>query len=169
MLYINNVYFECMCVNVYMPLYCSEHNKPAVIGDGVCVKQSSLPNANMGLWATRPFHKNQVITEYDGDVITWDQAINEQLRFRSSHFRSLMFGDSVIAGLEEPVCGRGGGSFANDNHVVNAKFIKTEKEGHRSGRTGLLVMAQIWLKATRDIMAGDEIFVNYGCTYWMKM
>jgi hypothetical protein len=140
----------------------------ATIGDGVEVRVSRIPNAGNGLFATREFQKNELITEYVGNII-WKDDVESMLKNRkpgedpTSHVRVLVKGFQYVNGNRVPKEGEGGGSFANDPHpsqVTNAKFIVQEDAKIARGR--------IWLKAIKPIVPGDEIVVSYGEDYWIR-
>jgi hypothetical protein len=143
-------------------------NSVACIGDGVHVKTSTIPGAGLGLFATRNFKKNELITEYDGRIIDNKTAKQVQKNHpgQSFHFVALSLGRTVIDGIKTPIPGRGGASFTNDsmnNPPYNAKFFRTYKvmPDLPDHRTGLTELTRLFLKATRDITKGEEIFVDY--------
>jgi hypothetical protein len=82
--------------------------------------------AGNGLWTTRPFLKNDLITEYDGDTIDRTLALWLRRSHEDSHVRALNSHFIYIDGLQQPVAGRGGASFANDardTRANNAVFV----------------------------------------------
>ena len=144
-------------------------NAVASIGYGIQVKPSTIPNAGLGLFATKNFKKNELITEYDGRIIDNETAKEVQRTnlLASFHFVGLTLGHSVIDGIKIPILGRGGASFANDsmNHPpYNAKFFRTNilMSDLPDQRTGNLELTRLFLKALRNIAKGEEIFVDYG-------
>lgn len=144
-------------------------NAVASIGYGVRVKPSTIPDAGLGLFASKNFKKNEMITEFDGNIIDKETAKKVQ-RTRPSatfHFVGLTLGFSVIDGVKIAIPGRGGASFANDsmnNPPYNATFFRTKKvmPDLPDQRTGDLELTRLFLKALRDIAKGEEIFVDYG-------
>src|SRR5688500_1644374 len=99
------------------------------LGSGLEVKQSQIPNAGYGLYASINFKQNDYITIYEGKIITKKEAdeITKKDPERRSHMRSLQLGQSVIDGKIDPIPGKGGASFANDanntNFKNNSKFV----------------------------------------------
>lgn len=143
-------------------------NTIAVIGNGVVVKPSTLPGAGLGLFASRPFKKNEIITEYVGRIISKTEAVHitHADPARATHFCALSLNHSVIDGLRTPVVGMGGASFANDSNKhppYNSRFYTTEKPMPKlpDHRTGNLELKRLFLKAKQNIEANDEIFVDY--------
>ena len=57
--------------------------------------------------------------------------------------------------------GRGAASFINHSKTSNAAWIEVEDRR--------LCFPRKFARATRNIDQGEEIFVNYGRTYWSKM
>jgi hypothetical protein len=100
---------------------------------------------------------------------------------QTSHHRRIEGTDWVIKGLQAPVIGRGGGSFANDPSVshrsmLNARIVTckrmSEKKVELQIKKGKVervvrtdnaheILPVVALQALRDIGAGEEIFVDY--------
>lgn len=134
------------------------------IGHGLEVKLSLIPNAGNGLFATVPFAKGALITEYDGYYVSKDAAkeLAERNPEAASHFRGVPTGD-VIAGFKLPkeADGWGGASFANDRRdSSNNSKLEDIWQGP---------VCRVFLVATEDIAAGDEICTSYGSTYWKRV
>lgn len=60
-------------------------NKMSTIGNGVIVKTSNIPNAGLGLFATRDFEKNEPITFMDGKIIDRNQALKLRQEKKATH------------------------------------------------------------------------------------
>eukprot|EP00775_Hariotina_reticulata_P009324 gene9324-9489_t len=111
----------------------------------------------------RPFVKHDLITEYCGPLIDHEKACKLRRQGKHTHVRVLNSQWLYINGLKEPTPGAGGASFANDardSTVNNAAFI--QKFDYKLGRD------RVFIKACRDIDAGEEVFVSYGSTYWQN-
>ena len=137
------------------------------IGNGVEVRKSLIPNAGNGLFTMKPFLKGEAVTEYDGKVIDNNEAKQLRQIKKDRHIKTVDRNASHIDGLNKPILHRGGASFANDamnNALYNTVFCKTEKviHGLPDLRTGDKVLGRIFLRATRNIAAGEEIYVDYG-------
>ena len=99
--------------------------------------------------ARRP--KGTIVTYYDGEEIGWSEA---KERADPSYMRSVAHGHLVIDGLRQPVSGRAAGSFVNHSSDNNAIFwVRKDR---------------VWIKLIRDVEADEEVFVDYGRTYWRK-
>jgi len=152
-------------------------NVAATIGFGVEVRTSRIAKAGLGLFATREFVRNDLVTEYDGVIITHADAKRLRAENLSSHIRVLSSMHACIDGrnVQPNEKGRGGASFANDpthnRALVNTKFVQKYSEGLATGgvvRGGLCVMERVFLKATADIIKlGEEIYVTYENDYWL--
>lgn len=141
------------------------------------IKQSFIKDAGLGLFATTGFRKGDIITEYDGEVISDTDAKKKRaLRDGSdSHIASLTPFHTAIdgRGITATSWGRGGGAFVNDtknNKFNNAKFATyTPPDSAPFGkdkRTGLPSLDHVYLIATRDIEASEEIYAPYENDYW---
>ena len=138
----------------------------ATLGFGVEVKESQIPDAGLGLFVEVKFYKGDLITEYDGAVISREEALVLRDRGLDTHVRSINR-DFLINGHFAPVEGRGGASFANDfpKHY-NVKFVTKDKSLMGDNRPGLNVLGGVYLQALRDIEAGEELYVSYGKDFW---
>jgi hypothetical protein len=156
----------------------------ATVGNGVEVGPSKLGlAAGNGVFATRPFKKNELITEYDGELLSYDEARRrekEQGWLAVSHYRAVILNWQTLAGLRAPVAGKGAASMINDaepsiprlrdtmpkvtgdGQLVknNVRFVSRWDEGVMRNR--------IFACALRDIAAGEELFVSYERDYWRK-
>ena len=129
---------------------------PATIGNGVEVKESLLEDAGRGLFAQRKFVGRDLITMYAGkkleDKFAAAQCDPQTHIIHMSTARNNEIGNDVyIDGDREPVEGSGGGSFAN--HVKFKKDCNAEYT---------LVNGDVFLRATREIENGEEIYAHCG-------
>ena len=110
--------------------------KPAVIGDGVEVRESTLRKAGRGLFASRWFDEGELITEYGGTLISWTEGKKRRNDQKDSHIRAVDSQHTAIDGIGVSVIpGNAGASFANDPHcgdrsikpsLWNAEFVRLE-------------------------------------------
>jgi hypothetical protein len=146
------------------------------VGTGVDVRVSSIEGAGMGLFATRDFPKGAYITEYQGAVAARHLIDKIKLSpwhygYRSAidvytHACAIWYLGPVILGLRpkdlylvRAKC-LGGASFCNEG--------REKRQRNATLRTELLPQ-RIFLKATRKILAGEEIFCYYGRGYWDRL
>lgn len=138
--------------------------KCATLGDGVEIKKTTLPGAstkNKGLFATRTFAENELITEYTGALITRKEALELRAQGKASHVKGINY-DFCIDGDQNPINGQGVAQFANDatrDGNNNSKFEMKFDFG--SGET------RCFVKALKQVNSGDEVFVGYGTGYWI--
>ena len=104
----------------------------------------------VGLFAAQPLEKNCLITFYDGEHISWDEA---QVR-DPDYIRTICSQHHAIDGLRAPVDGRGAASLANHSDRPNARYWWHDDA--------------VWIKTMRDINVGEEVLVNYGRHYWLR-
>lgn len=156
-----------------------------VLGDGTIeVKTSTLPDAGNGLFALVDFKKGDPITEYTGYILSFEE-VKESVKlnpFLRSHMRDLfsmrwvidgacneLLGDRILD-INKERKGKGVAAFANDPYNerkqrVNAVFDMVDSkemdlsDPHWSDRI-------VFLRASKDIPKGSEIFVSYGPRYW---
>jgi len=166
----------------------------ATIGHGVDIRTSRIPDRGLGLFATRYFRRDEIITEYDGRYIRHCNAR------KIPWFRTVYPLRLVLSGLYEPLEGYGGASYANDPRSLhheqsespNAEFLVRECYSREEVKPNtceedLRLLDQvleernqllqdfkdfkrsfgrrIFLKALVDIQINNEILVDYGKHY----
>ncbi len=104
-----------------------------------------------GLKAMKSFKKGDIVTQYDGYMLTISEAkrVQGDDPQKTHHFKSC--GKWVIDGLRDPVTSRGfgGASFANHSVNPNTKYWEDSEQ-------------RVFLKALVDIKPGDWLEVDYG-------
>ncbi len=129
----------------------------ALLEKQLYLKKSGLPRAGKGLFTKTEIPKGTVIVEYKGRITTWDEIKHED--------------------------GKNGYLYyINSKRVINAKpNIKTfgryandargwsRAEGLRNNAEYIEKNKRCFIKSTRKILKGEEIFVGYGREYWEMM
>ncbi|CAK4712881.1 hypothetical protein LEN26_006484 [Aphanomyces euteiches] len=134
------------------PLQGSEQRQETDMNElGVEVKTSTLPNAGLGLFTTKQFHRNDIVCQYRGRILTTAEALHVE-----DKSYSMRLGNDVYVDARESldVLAR----YINDcrsRGVYNVEFEKLPE----------LQVANV--RALRDIPAGRELFANYGKWYWV--
>jgi len=153
----------------------------------LAIAQSTIVEAGKGLFARRAFEDGERITIYEGELITFAEAVKRRKENKHSHIRShlqrrvyidgarLANGD-LITEPETELFGLGGGAFANHKPEAeaNAEFDYIDSEENEKLFDKLILGRVLdpneritFIRATRDIAAGEEIFLNYGEDYWL--
>lgn len=120
------------------------------------VKTSQLPNAGKGLFTTTPIKKGAQIIEYKGEIIDWKEYEKRVERDEDGYL-----------------------FFINKKHCIDAFNTPQHKARYANDAAGLSRVKGLknnsiyeiednkcFIVATRDIAAGEEIFVNYTKEYW---
>lgn len=118
------------------------------------IKRSKIPKAGKGLFTTVDIEKGTFIVEYKGRLTTWKKIQ------QGKGFNGYMY-------------------YINRNHVIDAKPYKkylgryandahglTRLKGVRNNSTYTVIDNKVFIKAVKNITAGEEIFVSYGKEYW---
>lgn len=132
---------------------------------------SILPNAGLGLFATDSFSKGELVAEYYGSVTT------------AKHSESSVFdSEDKMVQADQQYCliSRGPASRAND--IVDfrpADYLSACFQEYRANRRLPVIKGaahnaklsmesrqKVFIKATRNIAAGEEILIDYGFDYW---
>jgi hypothetical protein len=116
--------------------------------------QSTITTAGLGLFATRDFKTNEIITEYAGCIMSdrfqaaqCEVQTHNIVRVSAAYNRQLG-PDLYVDGDRTPVTGRGGGSFANHSKTPNAELYACD--------------GKVFLRARAPITSKSEIFACYG-------
>ena len=118
------------------------------------VKKSAIPNAGKGLFTKQFIAKGTRIVAYKGRVTTWKKIKDEPV------FNGYVFYIKRNIVIDAKNYKKSFARFANDAKGMNKiKGLKNncryEIDGHK-----------VFIIATADIHAGDEILVAYGKEYW---
>lgn len=129
--------------------------------NGLKIQASTIVGGGKGLFAwsrlggnTIVFAPNEIITPYDGDMIT-QADITERYGQDTGPYVLQGQGNLIIDGA----CQRGVGSFANGSRGqlrYNARF----------GNSILGGVPRMVIRATKNIRHGQEIIVSYRAHYW---
>ena len=124
----------------------------ALLEKNLRVKRSGLPGAGKGLFTKVFIPKNTRIVEYKGRISKWRDADHKD---------------------------NGNIYFVNRNHVIDARPYRKALARYANDARGLARVKgitnnseyvedglKVYIKSTRDIPAGSEIFVEYGKEYW---
>lgn len=120
------------------------------------VKKSKLPNAGKGLFTTKAFKKDAHIIEYKGEIIKW-QEYKKRVDRSEDGYLFFVSKDWCIDAFNTP---QYKARYANDAEGLGR--IK----GVKNNCVYEIVGKKCYIKATRDIKAGEEIYVDYTKEYW---
>lgn len=125
------------------------------------VKKSQLPNAGKGLFTTHAIKKGEVVCEYEGEHLTWKECEerNQALPGKGAYYFYINSKNCVDAQYTLWAIGR----YAND--AAGLSRVK----GLRNNCKYDIKKGIPYIVATRNIKAGEEIFVAYGKDYWDAM
>lgn len=125
------------------------------------VKESTLPNCGKGLFTKVDIKKGSLIVEYKGEKITWAEGLkrNENHAFQSPYLFYITAKNCIDAEYTLDALAR----YAND-----AKG-HTKVKGLTNNAEYAVIKRVPYIMATKNIKAGEEIFVSYGDDYWKAM
>lgn len=126
----------------------------ALLEKQLVVKKSRIPQAGKGLYTRKFIPKDTLIVEYKGKITTWKEADHRE------GTNAYLF-------------------YLKRNHVIDARPYKAALARYANDARGLNRRAKIrnnsvydnigdrvYIKAVKDIPAGEEILVEYGKEYW---
>lgn len=118
------------------------------------VKDSQIPNAGKGLYTTVDIKKGERIIEYKGKVTSWKDADHMG---GDNPFIFYVNDDHVIDGSKNK---KSYAKYANDARgLTRIKGLKNNSEFEEDD-------VRVYIIATKNIAAGEEVFVDYGPDYW---
>ena len=120
------------------------------------VKTSQLPNSGKGLFTTTAIKKGTRIVEYLGEIIDWKEYEKRVERDEDGYLFFVNKKHCIDAWNTPEHLARYANDAAGLGRVKGLKNNSVyETEGNRC-----------WIVSTRDIKAGEEIFVSYTKEYW---
>lgn len=120
------------------------------------VKKSTLPNAGKGLFTKREIKKGERFVEYLGEILN-EKECDERAERDEYGYMFYISKNNCIDAYHTP---EAYARYANDaNGISKVKGLKNNCSYDIYKRRG-------WIKADKNIKAGEEIFVNYGAEYW---
>ena len=120
------------------------------------VKKSTLPNAGKGLFTDKPIKKGEKIIEYKGEIIDWKEYEKRVLENKDGYLFFINKKRCIDAWSTPQHKAR----YANDAAGLSrVKGIKNNSDYEIFGD-------KCYIVSSRDIKAGEEIFVNYTKEYW---
>ena len=120
---------------------------------GLKLKPSKIPDAGIGLFAAKTFKKNSKVAKYGGKVMT------KKAYEKTDGVYGYEFKPGYVLNAESTQSGMG--RYSNDCRKSNKKYCKGINAKF-SGRK----KNNVFIKASKNIKKGSEIYTNYGDTYW---
>jgi uncharacterized protein len=123
------------------------------------VKKSQLPGAGKGLYTTKAIRKDSKIIEYRGEIIGHEEYRRRERMQEDQYLFYLKRGVCIDAMHTPGYKAR----YANDAHGMR------RVKGLRNNSDYVIYGDKCFIVASRNIKAGEEIFVNYTAQYWRYM
>ncbi len=123
------------------------------------VKTSKLPGCGKGLFTTKAIRKDAKIIEYRGEIINYNEY-RRRARNEVDQYLFFVRRDLSIDAMHTP---QYKARYANDAAGL------TRIKGFRNNSDYMIFGDKCFMVASRDIKAGEEIFVNYTDHYWNYM
>lgn len=126
------------------------------------VRQSKICPGR-GLFARRFINEGSLITKYAADIVPYDEAPKENLYILEMDEQRSGAKRNVYVGIHEldKLRHKGLAQLANDAISPTLTGLKNNSRFFRNERG-------TYLKASRDILPGEEIYVAYGLGYWLS-
>ena len=119
------------------------------------VSTSQLPNSGKGLYSSINIHKDEIIAEYKGEIISNERALKRAKLGHDAYFVSMPNGDVMDSRKTKCFAKYANDARASENTPFKNNAQIAYDENHK-----------ICLIATKKIKEGEEIFCGYGFRYW---
>lgn len=126
--------------------FCNQHLKQH---EGLRITKSQLPGAGKGLYTYKDIPKGAIIAQYTGDVV-----VSHDHEFANPY--SLQIKERPPTYIDASKTNTGEARFANDARSKSNNAILVYNKRTK----------QSFLRAKRDIEAGEEVFTSYGDDFW---
>ena len=123
------------------------------------IKKSRLPGAGKGLYTTKAIRKESKIIEYRGEIIGYNEY-RKRTRNEQDQYLFFVRMELCIDAMHTP---QYKARYANDAAGI------TRLKGVKNNSDYIIFGDKCFIVASRDIKAGEEIFVNYTKSYWDYM
>ena len=125
--------------------------------DYLYVTTSQLPNSGKGLFTAITIYKDEIISEFKGEVLSDEEAEIRIKNGTDNYFMNLLNGS--ILDCQNTNCfakyANDANGFSKSEFKNNAKITLDENQN-------------VCLIAIRKLKSGEEIFCDYGKKYWKK-
>jgi SET domain-containing protein len=125
------------------------------------IKKSQIPMAGDGLWAERNFKRGEFIVRYDGEKISKKECERRNSMQEGYGGYYLFIAKNKCIDAQHTITAHG--RYANDAAGL------CRIAGLKNNARYELVNGEPFIKASRNISAGEEILVSYGRGYWNTM
>jgi len=120
------------------------------------VKTSQLANAGKGLFTDKAIKKNEKVIEYLGEIIDWKEY---EKRVKEDKDGYLFF-------INKKRCIDAYSTPEHKARYANDAAGLSRTKGLKNNSNYEIEKDRCFIVASRDIEAGEEIFVNYTKEYW---
>jgi hypothetical protein len=129
----------------------------AAESDYLFVAISQLPNSGNGLFTAIEIYKDEIISEFRGEILSNNEAEVRVNKGSDTYFMNLSNGS--ILDCKNTDCfakyANDANGYSKSTYKNNAKITLDENQN-------------VCLIAMRNIKSGEEIFCDYGKRYWKK-
>jgi SET domain-containing protein len=125
--------------------------------DYLYIAISQLPNSGNGLFTAIEIYKDEIISEFKGEVLSIKEVEHRVKNGVDNYFMNLINGS--ILDCKNTECFA---KYANDANGYSKSAFKN------NAKITLDENQNVCLIAIRKIKSGEEIFCDYGKKYWKK-
>lgn len=127
------------------------------------VKKSNLPGAGNGLFVARDIKKGEIITEYEGERLTWKECLKRNESKAGNEKGAYYFHINNKNCIDAEYTLWAMGRYANDAAGIGRVKGLTNNAEYQ------VIKGRAFIVAKKNIKAGGEVLVGYGKAYWDAM
>jgi len=137
--------------------------KVSVLGRGIELQESRILGGGRGIYVTRGFALNELITLYVGHIFGERQRLHMQESGIGTHCKPLQVKHSYLDGVKVAFKGMSAAQLVNQGSktTINCDWAYLDIYPGTGQRV-------IGIRATRKIFPGEELYVNYGPKFWSE-
>lgn len=137
--------------------YSSPDRIDARESDYLYIAKSQIPNAGNGLYTAIPIYKNEIISIFRGEILSYHEANKRARKGNDKYFINMLNGSTM-----DSMHVRCFAKFANDAEGSIKTNFKLNSVISLDDNDNVCIIAK------KDIKAGEEVFCSYGKKYWKK-
>jgi hypothetical protein len=135
-----------------------------VVGKGIELRMSRVPDGGRGVFATRDFAPNELVTLYFGHRFGEAHRKHIQQNNRGTHVKPLQFKHEYLDGIKIALGGMHAGQLLNQGSFSyqNCDWVLIDVRPSSGERL-------LGIRAIRRIFPGEELYVSYGKKFWDEL
>ncbi len=134
--------------------------------ENLIVKPSLIDGGGLGLFAKKDFKKNEKVVKYVGIILKKEEENNDSCYKYAPNDNITLDGIDILPHAD--CAGRYMNSALHTNYKNNVRWSNTVHELESEYMLQDKKYFYVWIYASKNIKAGEEIFIPYGVGFWRR-